>query len=304
MTDHSETGPPELLRALEEVRLRELDVDRLNRELEETNRGVLALYAELDEKALDLARASELKSRFLSNISHELRTPLNSIRNVCRLLLDRLDGPLSHEQERQVHLIQGAAESLTGIVSDLLDLAKIEAGRTVIRPSEFSAADLFAALRGMFRPLATSDAVTLVFEDVAALPPLVTDEGKVAQILRNFIANALKFTERGEVRVGADAVPEGYVTFTVSDTGIGIAPDDQARIFEEFSQVDNPLQGRVIGTGLGLPLSRKFAELLGGTLSLRSEVGVGSSFSAVLPIRYAEPKSPERPSAAHEVQHV
>jgi signal transduction histidine kinase len=297
--DHTDA---ELRRLREELRLRELDVERLGRELEETNRGVLALYAELDEKALDLARVSELKSRFLSNISHELRTPLNSVRNICRLLLDRLDGPLSGEQERQVRLIQGAAESLSGIVSDLLDLARIEAGRTTIRPTEFSVADLFAALRGMFRPLVDADAVALVFDDASALPLLVTDEGKVAQILRNFIANAVKFTERGEVRVSAAATPDGCVRFAVSDTGIGIAPDDQARIFEEFSQVDHPLQTRVIGTGLGLPLSRKLAELLGGTLTLRSDVGVGSTFSATIPMRYVEPSLP--PSQVLEVQRV
>jgi len=300
-TYEQERTDPDLQQLRDEIRLRELDIERLGRELEETNRGVLALYAELDEKALDLARVSELKSRFLSNISHELRTPLNSIRNICRLLIDQLDGPLTSEQERQVRLIQGAAESLSGIVSDLLDLARIEAGRTVVRATEFSAVDLFAALRGMFRPLVNSDAVALVFEDVAAVPPLVTDEGKVAQILRNFIANALKFTERGEVRVSAEATPDGYVTFAVADTGIGIAPDDQVRIFEEFSQVDHPLQRRVIGTGLGLPLSRKLAELLGGTLSLQSTVGVGSTFTVRIPVRYVDPSPPVPVLEVHSV---
>ncbi|HYC32922.1 MAG TPA: ATP-binding protein [Gemmatimonadales bacterium] len=276
----------ELLRTLHEARERQIEVERLNQELAETNRGVLALYAELDERAQDLARASELKSRFLSNMSHELRTPLNSILNICRLLLDRLDGPLNQEQERQVRFVRNAATSLTEMVNDLLDLAKIEAGRIEVRSGPFTAGDLFGALRGMFRPLVTSDAVALVFEEVGHLPPLDTDEGKLSQILRNFIANALKFTEQGEVRVSAFQ-GDGMMTFAVADTGIGIAPEHQEHVFEEFSQVDSPLQRRSAGTGLGLPLARKLAELLGGQVSLRSEVGRGSVFSVTVPIRYA-----------------
>ena len=126
----------ELVRALDEVRERQAEVERLNQELAETNRGVLALYAELDEKAADLARASELKSRFLSNISHELRTPLNAILNITRLLLDRADGPLADEQDRQIRFVRSAATSLSEMVNDLLDLARIEAGRSVVRPTD------------------------------------------------------------------------------------------------------------------------------------------------------------------------
>ena len=281
----------EILRALQEARERQIEVERLNLELAETNRGVLALYAELDERAADLARASELKSRFLSNMSHELRTPLNSILNISRLLLDQLDGPLNPEQERQVRFVRGAATTLTEMVNDLLDLAKIEAGRSEVRPATFTATELFGALRGMFRPLVTSEAVALVFDEAADLPALNTDEGKLSQILRNFIANALKFTEQGEVRVSASA-SEGMMTFAVADTGIGIPPEHQERVFEEFSQVENALQRRATGTGLGLPLSRKLAELLGGQVRLKSEVGRGSVFSVTVPIQYV----PERHS--------
>src|SRR4029450_4918187 len=138
----------------------------LNRELEDTNRGVVALYAELDEKADHLRRADEMKSRFLSTMSHEFRTPLNSIRALSRLLLDRADGELSREQEKQVNFILKSANDLTELVDDLLDLAKIEAGKTEVRPIEFSVANLFSALRGMLRPLLVSDTVQLVFEDV------------------------------------------------------------------------------------------------------------------------------------------
>jgi signal transduction histidine kinase/CheY-like chemotaxis protein len=279
----------ELLRTLEELRIRQAEMAQLGRELEETNRGVVALYAELDEKANSLKRASELKSRFLSNISHEFRSPLNSIQSLCRILLDRTDGDLSAEQEKQVGYIRKASEGLAILVNDLLDLAKVEAGKVVIRPEEFDVVDLFGTLRGMIRPLLAPEAVTLVFEETAGLPPLRTDEGKVAQILRNFLSNAVKFTDRGEIRVTAALGPDDRVTFAVADTGMGIAPQDQERIFEEFAQVEGPVQTKVRGTGLGLPLSRKLAELLGGRVTVRSEPGVGSTFFAVLPRVYRDP---------------
>jgi signal transduction histidine kinase/CheY-like chemotaxis protein len=280
----------ELLQALDELQARQEELTRLNRELEDTNRGVVALYAELDEKADHLRRADELKSRFLSNMTHEFRTPVNSIMALSRLLLDRVDGELGGEQVRQVTFIRKAAEDLSELVNDLLDLAKVEAGKTVVRPVEFEAANLFGALRGMLRPLLLNESIALVFDEPEGIPSLYTDEGKVSQILRNFVSNALKFTERGEVRVSATLSDDGRaVVFSVADTGIGIAPDDQERIFEEFTQVDNPVQKRVRGTGLGLPLSRRLAQLLGGDITVRSAPGQGSTFSAIIPLVYAPP---------------
>ena len=155
----------ELLLQLEELRRARRTCSGLNQELEDTNRGVVALYAELDERADHLRRADELKSRFLSNMSHEFRTPLNSILALSRLLLARSDGPLTAEQETQVRFIRKAAEDLTELVNDLLDLAKVEAGKIVVVPSPFTVASLFGALRGMLRPLLVGDAVALVFED-------------------------------------------------------------------------------------------------------------------------------------------
>jgi signal transduction histidine kinase/DNA-binding response OmpR family regulator len=278
----------ELLAALEEIRSRQAELTRLNRELEDTNRGVVALYAELDEKADHLRRADELKSRFLSNMSHEFRSPLNSILALSGLLLDRSDGELTRDQEQQAEYIRKAARDLLDLVNDLLDLAKVEAGKVEAKPLDFRVADLFAALRGMLRPMLLNQAVDLVFEDVDHIAPMFSDEGKISQILRNFISNALKFTERGEVRVSASQTVNGAVIFSVSDTGIGIAPEDQPRIFEEFVQVDNPIQRRVKGTGLGLPLSKKLATLLGGEVSVESRLGVGSTFIVQLPLRYEE----------------
>jgi signal transduction histidine kinase/CheY-like chemotaxis protein len=280
----------ELLRMLEELRQRQEELIQLNRELEDTNRGVVALYAELDEQADHLRRADEMKSRFLSNMSHEFRTPLNSMMGLSWLLLNQVDGTLNSEQEKQVNFIRSSAQELLELVNDLLDLAKIEAGKIVVQPAEFTVADLFSTLRGMLRPLLVSESVNLVFEEPEAIPPLYTDEGKISQILRNFLSNALKFTERGEVRVSATFVPErNTVIFAVTDTGLGIAAADQTIIFEEFTQLEHPLQRRVKGTGLGLPLCRKLATLLGGNVSVKSQLGIGSTFSTEIPIRYVEP---------------
>jgi signal transduction histidine kinase/CheY-like chemotaxis protein len=274
----------EMLVQLEELNDRQQQLAVLNEELQDTNRGVVALYAELNDRADHLRQADELKSRFLSNMSHEFRTPLNSILALTRLLASRVDGDLTTEQLKQVQFIQKAAESLTELVNDLLDLAKVEAGRTVVAPVEFTAADLFSTLRGMLRPLLVADAVALVFENPSEIPPLLTDESKLSQILRNFISNALKFTEQGEVRVTAsfDAATDS-VTFAVSDTGIGIAESDIETIWQEFGQVANPLQSKVKGTGLGLPLSKKLAELLGGSVTVNSAPGRGSRFAVTVP---------------------
>ena len=271
-----------LVAAVETIQQREAEIERLAQELGETNRGVVALYAELDDRAEQLKRLSETKTRFLSDVSHELRTPLSSMINLTRILLSRVDGPLSEEQEHQVTLIQRSATWLSEMVNDLLDIAKIEAGKVELRPDTFDVNALFAALRGMFRPLATSEHLALVFEDAAAPISLHTDEQRIAQVLRNFVSNALKFTARGEVRVVATSEGDA-VRFTVADTGIGIAESDRQRIFEDFAQVDGPIQRRVRGTGLGLPLTRKLAALLGGRVELQSEVGVGSRFSLIVP---------------------
>lgn len=276
----------ELLSALHELRTKQEELAQLNRELDETNRGVVALYAELNEKADFLQRASELKSHFLSNMSHEFRTPLNSILGLTQILLDRLDGELTPEQDKQVRFIRGSAQGLTDLVNDLLDLAKVEAGKVVVRPGFFNVSSLFAALRGMLRPLvAQNSSISLVFDDPSVDVELYTDEAKVSQILRNFISNALKFTERGEIRISAKARDETML-FSVADTGIGIAAADQERIFHEWTQVEGRLQKTFKGSGLGLPLSRKFAQLLGGDVRVESQLGIGSTFYVAIPIHF------------------
>jgi signal transduction histidine kinase/CheY-like chemotaxis protein len=278
----------ELLHAMQELRERQEELAQLNRELDETNRGVVALYAELNEKADFLQRASELKSHFLSNMSHEFRTPLNSIIGLSQILLDHLDGDLSVEQEKQVNFIRGSAQGLVELVNDLLDLAKVEAGKVEIHPATFQVESLFAALRGMLRPLLSQNSsVNLVFEEPSDIPEMYSDEAKVSQILRNFISNALKFTDRGEVRVSVTRGHGQTLVFSVADTGIGIAPEDQERIFQEWAQVEGKKQRTVKGTGLGLPLSRKFAQMLGGDVYVRSQPGEGSTFFASIPLAFS-----------------
>src|ERR1700677_1259254 len=236
--DEVERQNQELLKTLAELQEKQDQLGELNRELEDTNRGVVALYAELDQNADDLRRVSDMKTSFLSNLSHEFRTPLNSITSLCHLLIDRADGDLTPDQEKQVNFIRRSAIELSEFVDDLLDLAKVEAGKVDLKMRHFEVEDVFGALRGMLRPLLTGNSLELTFDAEPDLPPMYTDEGKLSQILRNFISNALKFTRRGYVRVSAHSVGNGFIEFRVADTGIGIAPEDRDRIFEEFVQVE------------------------------------------------------------------
>jgi len=273
----------ELLRTLEELQARREELERVNRELEDTNRGVVALYAELEERADHLRRADDLKTRFLSNMTHEFRTPVNSILALTGLLAERV-GAIP-DQKDELFYIRKSAQQLSDLVDDLLDIAKVEAGKIEVRPAPFEVSALFGALRGMLRPLLLNQSLTLVFDEPEDIPPIYSDETKLSQILRNFISNALKYTERGEVRVSARLTPDRTsVEFAVADTGIGIPEQDVPRVFDEFVQIENPLQRRVKGTGLGLPLSRRLAELLGGSVALKSTLGVGSTFSVTIPM--------------------
>ena len=270
----------------------------VTRELEETNRGVLALYAQLDDQTQRLREADALKDRFISHLSHEFRTPLHSMLSLTRLLLDRLDGPLTDEQERQLALVRAAAVDLLEMVDDLLDVAKIQAGKLKVESEPIEVDDLFRDLRGMFRPMAVEAGLELLVEEPVGLPPLVSDRQKVAQILRNLISNALKFTPRGQVRVAATAETPETLQIDVHDTGIGIPPEAQQRIFEDYEQLSGAPGQRARGTGLGLPLSRRLAALLGGTLDLDSRPGEGSTFTLRLP--FVAPAPPDEPAPPHE----
>lgn len=295
----------ELSTTLLELERKQEELTRLNAELADTNRGVMALYAELDERANHLRRADEIKTKFLSNVSHEFRTPLNSIRTLAQLLLDQADGPLTPEQLRQVQLIHGASAEMLELVNDLLDVAKVEAGKTTLDIGQFTVGGLFGALRGMMRPLLRNPGVSLEFDEGRNVPPIIGDEGKVAQVLRNFLSNAVKFTEQGRITVTAEHVaaqapirggktaPTESILFCVTDSGIGIRAEHQELIFEEFTQVSSELQHNVRGTGLGLSLCRKLSALLAGSVWVESEPGVGSRFYLLIP-RFFRPTEVHR----------
>ncbi|MET0425075.1 MAG: sensor histidine kinase [Actinoplanes sp.] len=289
----------QLIAALDEVRAQRDDLARLNAELEETNhgvmalyhqlsdeleetnRGVVALYAELDEKSVQLAAASEAKSRFLANVSHELRAPVTAIIGLGRLLTDGSSDPLTEDQARQIDLIRNSATDLLSLVNDLLDLAKAEAGRVEPSWADIDLKAVFGQLRGTLRPLATRPDVDFVIEE-PAVATIHSDEVLLTRVLRNLLTNALKFTATGEVRMSARRLDDD-VEFTVADTGTGIPPESQERIFEEFYQVpgSRPLSGK--GTGLGLPYARRLVAILGGGMRVESVPGEGSTFTVRLP---------------------
>jgi signal transduction histidine kinase/CheY-like chemotaxis protein len=272
----------EISRLQRDVAERDRRVVELTEELTETNRGVMALHAELEDRAEYQRRAVELRTRLLSEMGHELRTPLHSLATISQFLLDRLDGELTPEQDRQVRIIHEIAESLTAYVNDLLDLARTDAGRAVVHLTRFPVEAVLRPLRRILQPL-VPPGVALRITVEPGLPPITSDEQKLSQIIRNLVANALKFTERGAVEIRALRAADGVV-FEVADSGIGIAPEHHELIFHEFAQLDGHVQPRMRGSGLGLPLSRRLAELLGGTLTVTSELGVGSTFRLELPL--------------------
>jgi signal transduction histidine kinase len=250
----------------------------LSEELEQTNRGVVALYRELDEKSEQLRAASASKDRFWANVSHELRTPLNSITGLTRLLSDPAGG-LDSEQLYQVGLIRSATGTLLTLVNDLLDVAKAESGQLVIEPAVVDLPVILATLRGLIRPLAEGKPVDVVVSADDAPATMLTDEAALTAILRNLLSNALKYTDSGEVRLTVRA-ESSSIEIRVSDTGTGIPVDQLERVFEEFYQVPGVRRG---GTGLGLPYARRLAGLLGGSLALSSEAGRGTTAVLRLP---------------------
>jgi signal transduction histidine kinase/CheY-like chemotaxis protein len=252
----------------------------LSEELEQTNRGVVALYAELDETSERLRAASVSKDRFWANISHELRTPLNSIIGLTRLLTEPdADGALNPERLYQVELIRNSGSVLLTLVNELLDVAKAESGRLHIDPARVDLRALFGRLSAVVRPLADGKPVSVVVSDSVAPDTVLTDEVALTHILRNLLSNGIKYTDRGEVRLSARVVGDD-LAISVTDTGIGIPAGLHAHVFEEFYQVPGIRRG---GTGLGLPYASRLAAILGGNLELTSAPGTGTTVVLNLP---------------------
>jgi signal transduction histidine kinase len=253
---------------------------RLFKELEASNR-------EIAEKSRQLEAASQHKSEFLANMSHELRTPLNAIIGFSEVLSDRMFGELNEKQEEYLKDIYASGTHLLSLINDILDLSKIEAGRMELELTDF---DLPTALDNaivLVRERAARHGISLHKSFDERLGQIQADERKARQVVLNLLSNAIKFTPEGG-RIDVGAVPkDGFVEVSVSDTGIGIAPEDQEKVFEEFRQVGTAAK-KVEGTGLGLTLCRKFVELHGGRIWVKSEVGVGSTFTFTIPVRHGE----------------
>ena len=245
------------------------------------------LFREIEVKSRELAAVSQHKSEFLASMSHELRTPLNSIIGFSEVMLERMVGDLTGKQEEYLNDILTSGRHLLSLINDILDLAKIEAGKMELELSDF---DLPAAIDNaltLMRERATRRGQTLQRAIDPRLGVIRGDERKVKQVLLNLLSNAVKFTpEGGRIQVRA-GLADGMVEIAVTDTGIGIAPDDQAVVFEEFRQVGST-DTKAQGTGLGLALCRKFVELHGGRIGVASEVGVGSTFTFTVPLRPPE----------------
>jgi signal transduction histidine kinase len=240
---------------------------------------------ELQEANRQLEAASRHKSEFLANMSHELRTPMNAIIGFTRLVMRRSQDVLAPRQYENLEKILVSAEHLLSLINDVLDLAKVEAGRTEVYPVEFVLDPILAECLHTVEPLLKSEQVRLVQEVEADLPTLYTDRDRVKQILMNLLSNAVKFTYTGTITVTAYS-HNSAIVMAVADTGIGIPEKALARIFEEFRQVDSSTTREYGGTGLGLAISLQFARLMGGDITVQSTVGVGSTFTMTLPKRY------------------
>lgn len=285
-------------RALKESQARleqqQVELEQTNSQLEEQAQQLESQKDDLERsnastqlKARELEQASRYKSDFLANMSHELRTPLNSSLILAKLLADNPDDNLTAEQVKYAQTIQSSGNDLLNLINDILDLSKIEAGHVDIRPEPVSVERLSNNLRQVFEPIAKNKSLGFEIDISPECPAVIeTDLQRIEQILKNLLSNAFKFTEKGTVTLSMSRTGDGQVAFGVTDTGIGIAPEQQKRIFEAFHQADGTISRKFGGTGLGLSISRELVRLLGGTIHIRSQEGKGSTFTVTLPLAY------------------
>jgi signal transduction histidine kinase len=242
------------------------------------------LFREIEDKSRQLEISSQHKSQFLANMSHELRTPLNAILGYTELIQDGIYGAPSEKITAVLERVQANGKHLLGLINDVLDLSKIEAGQLTLSLNDYSLKDTVHTVVTATEPLAAEKKLPLKVEVARDLPAGRGDERRIAQVLLNLVGNAIKFTDAGEVRIAASAA-NGVFSVAVADTGPGIPPAEQARIFEEFHQVDSSSTRKKGGTGLGLAIAKRIVELHGGRIWVESEVGQGSTFRFELPVR-------------------
>ncbi|WP_106638659.1 response regulator [Allosphingosinicella vermicomposti] len=254
--------------------------------------------AALTQQTRELQQASRYKSEFLANMSHELRTPLNSLLIMARLLADDREATLTADQVKYAETIETSGNDLLALINDVLDISKIEAGKLELQPRRIRIPPMVEKLRDAFAAGATAKGLDLRVETLPGAPDdFESDPQRIEQVLRNFLSNAVKFTEAGEIVLSVGPSGDGRVAFTVRDTGVGIAPEQQQVIFEAFRQADGTISRKYGGTGLGLSISRELARLLGGEVRLESTKGKGSAFSLLLPETYdPEAVEPARPA--------
>ncbi|MFS2077073.1 response regulator [Telluria sp. Tellsp131] len=252
--------------------------------LDTKNSALVQAQEQLRERALELERASRYKSEFLANMSHELRTPLNSSLILAKLLADNAAGNLNDEQVRFAQTIYSAGNDLLNLINDILDISKVEAGKLELVPEDLPLRRVIEGLARVFEPLARQKHLDFSLTVEPDVPISIhTDRQRLEQILKNLLSNAVKFTDKGKVHLTVSANTDGWIQFTVQDSGIGIAPEQQDKIFDAFHQADGSTARKYGGTGLGLSISRDLTALLGGTLTLTSAPGEGSSFVLSLP---------------------
>ena len=267
---------------------------QLENERDKLARANAAIVAEADK----VQRASQYKSEFLANMSHELRTPLNSALILSKLLGDNRDGNLSAEQVKFARTIHSSGTDLLNLINEILDLSKIEAGHIEVHAERFGVEKLLTDISALLGPVASEKGLTLDVSMTGDCPVVIeSDRQRIEQILKNLLSNALKFTETGGVTVSVSSASNGKVAFAVTDSGIGIAPEQQARIFDAFQQADGSISRRYGGTGLGLSISQELARLLGGDITVESEPGKGSCFRLVVATRLATTERPAAPEA-------
>ncbi len=272
--------------------------DHLEKLVEERTDELARKNIELNQSNIRLQEMDRLKSVFLASMSHELRTPLNSIIGFTGVMLQGMAGEINDEQRKQLSIVKSSATHLLSLISDVLDISKIEAGKVELSTEEFKLGDVLKDVAQTFSSMAEDKGLKLEMEGPEDVV-IFSDRRRVKQALMNLVGNAVKFTDSGTVKIAAEGPVEGSINIRISDTGVGIKEEDMGKLFEPFQQVDVSLTKRYEGTGLGLYLTRKLIDLLSGDVTAKSTYGKGSEFTVTLPLRFKNNANPSSVAGAN-----